>query len=97
MNDSLITNPLNGCDQLSNAIIVYSSNISKDLGITYGEFWVYLMFFIIAIIIYYIILCYLSIYKRNKYITSVYWISNIILFLFSVFSLGLFFMFFKYN
>ena len=44
MTYDMITNPNGFYDDLCNQIILYSSSVARELGITYGELWVMTMF-----------------------------------------------------
>ena len=39
----MISNPNGFCDAVCNQIILYSSTVAKELGITYGELWLMTM------------------------------------------------------
>lgn len=81
MIDSLIANPNGFCDDLCNQIILYSSTVSKELGMSYGELWIGIMGGVFLLFIWYNILLLFSIYSPyKKTIKWLFWVSNIIIF-----------------
>lgn len=97
VNDELITNPNNYYDDLCNQIISYSSEVSKELNVTYGELWVWVMIIIFILIIWYNILLLVSLHSSNKKVIKwLFWISNLALLIFTFFTVGDFMVYCKY-
>ena len=72
MIDSLITNPNGFYDDLCNQIILYSSTVSKELGMSYSELWIGIMIgfscYLFGIIFYFYLIYILHIKKlQNGY------------------------------
>lgn len=68
--------PRNEMDDFCNMLITTSNDMSKEIGISYGEFWVYIMSFVIFLIAFYIVLTGSALYIKNKlFIKVIYWIS----------------------
>ena len=98
MNDELITNPSSYYDDLCNQIILYSSTVSKELGISYSELWIGIMEGIILLFIWYNVLLLFSLYSPfRRIIKWLFWISNLIIFIISILTLGDFGVYCKYN
>ena len=98
MNDGLITNPSSYYDDLCNQIILYSSTVSKELGISYSELWIEIMGSIILLFIWYNVLLLFSLYSPfKKIIKWLFWISNLIIFIIFFFTLGDFLVYCKYD
>lgn len=98
MNDGLITNPSSYYDDLCNQIILYSSTVSKEIGISYSELWIGVMGIIFLLIMWYNILLLFGLYSPFKRtIKWLFWISNIIILILSFYTLGDFLVFCKYD
>ena len=98
MNNELITNPSSYFDDLCNQIILYSSTVSKELGISYSELWIEIMGSIILLFIWYNVLLLFSLYSPfKKIIKWLFWISNLIIFIIFFFTLGDFLVYCKYD
>lgn len=96
MTNDLIANPSNFYDNLCNQIILYSSQVSKELGISYSELWIGITGIIFLLFIWYNILLILAIYFQLEKITKwLFWISNISILLFMFFTFGDFLIFLK--
>jgi isoprenylcysteine carboxyl methyltransferase (ICMT) family protein YpbQ len=71
-----ISNQTNSADDFCNVIINTSSDIAKDIGVTYGELWTYTTFLVIGLIVFYMVLTYAALYtKHKKTIKWAFWIS----------------------
>ena len=98
MNDGLITNPSSYYDDLCNQIILYSSTVSKELGITYSELWIRIMGSIFLLFVWYNILLVFSLYSPfKKTVKWLFWISNFIIFIILIFTFGDFGVYCKYH
>ena len=70
MIDSLIANPNGFYDDLCNQIILYSSTVSKELGMSYSELWIGIMIGIFLLFIWYNILFLFNLYSPYKKATN---------------------------
>lgn len=94
MINDLITNPSSSYDNLCNQIILYSSQVSKELGISYSELWIGIMGIIFFLFIWYNTLLILAIYFQLGKITKwLFWISNFSILSFMFFTFGDFLIF----
>lgn len=98
MNSDTITNPNGFFDDLCNQIILYSSTVAKELGITYGELWVWVMILIFVVLLWYMVLNYLALYSNHKKLYKIlFWVSTAIIGFLLVMTIGDFFVYCKYD
>lgn len=98
MTNDMITNPDGFCDDLCNQIILYSSTVAKELEITYGELWIIIMVLTFVILIWYLVLNYLSLYaNKQKICKMLFWISIVIIGFLIVLTIGDFGVYCKYD
>lgn len=98
MIDSLIANPNGFCDDLCNQIILYSSTVSKELGMSYSELWIGIMGGLFLLFIWYNILFLFNLYSPYKKTTKwLFWISSIIILAILIITIGDFGVYCKYD
>ena len=85
VNDTIV-NARNYSDYLCNEVILFSNDFAHDLGVSYGELWSGITFFVIFMIGLYNVMLLLSLYcpKVSKTIKYIYWTIHglIVLFVF---------------
>lgn len=78
MTSDLISNPSTEADYYCNLIIKTSNDIAKDIGVSYSELWIGIMFLVIAMIGYYVIVSYGSLYSKYRTLFKwMFWIGII--------------------
>ena len=98
MTSDIIANPNSFKDDLCNQIILYSSSVAKELGITYGELWVMVMILTFVVLLWYIVLNYMSLYTNHRNTCRVlFWVSTTIIGFLLVMTLGDFGIYCKYD
>ena len=98
MANDTITNPNGFYDDLCNQIILYSSTVAKELGITYGELWVGVMILTFVVLLWYVVLNYLSLYTNHKKTCKIlFWATTAIIGFFLVMTFGDFAVYCKYD
>jgi hypothetical protein len=98
MTNDTISNPNGFFDDLCNQIILYSSTVAKELGITYGELWVSVMILTFIVLLWYIVLNYLTIYTNRKKLCKIlFWVSTAIIGFFLIMTIGDFGVYCKYH
>ena len=98
MNSDTITNPNGFFDDLCNHIILYSSTVAKELGLTYDELWVWVMILTFAVLLWYIVLNYLALYNSRKKLCKIlFWVGTAIIGFFLVMTIGDFRVYCKYD
>lgn len=89
MTSDIIANPNSFNDDLCNQIILYSSSVAKELGITYGELWVMVMILTFVVLLWYIVLNYMSLYTNHRKTCRVlFWVGTTIIGFLLVMTLG---------
>ncbi len=98
MTSDLLSSPNGFCDDVCNQIILYSSTVAKELGITYGELWVMTMVLSFGTLLWYVVLNYLSLYTNlHRMCKVLFWISTIIIDFLFVMTIGDFGVYCKYD
>lgn len=98
MTNDIISNPNGFYDDVCNQIILYSSTVAKELGITYGELWVMTMVLFFGILLWYVVLNYLSLYTNQHRLCKVsFWISTVIIGFLIFMTMGDFLVYCKYD
>ena len=74
VNDTIV-NVKNSSDYLCNEVILWSNDLARDLGVSYGELWAGITIFVIFMIGLYNVMLLLSLYcpKVKKTIKYTYW------------------------
>lgn len=87
VNDTIV-NVKNSSDYLCNEVILWSNDLARDLGVSYGELWAGITIFVIFMIGLYNVMLLLSLYcpKVKKVIKYTYWTIHVLIVL-SVFYL----------
>lgn len=98
MTSDIITKPNGFYDDLCNSIILYSSTVAKELGISYGELWVMIMILSFVVLLWYMVLAYLSLYTNHRNTCKVlFWVSTAILGFLLVMTFGDYYVYCRYD
>ena len=86
INDTIV-HAQNYSDYFCNEVILFSSDLARDLGVSYGELWAGITFFTIFMVVFYNVILLLSLYapKLRNTIKYVYWTVHGLIILFLLF------------